>query len=256
MKNRIYIPSNFTFPQIFANAKSICEEHNIDLLEVEEKICREHTLLNRSILSLLSPLGYGLGVRKADFRIIPTKVVAYVGYSGDYSLYFKKGLKSIDKIGVRNPDDYITHISKILLSERYDIEADFVKTNLDLPEALEEYEAVLSRERNRDFHSLDICEDWFDTFEIPLIFATWVTRNEEEPEDIIELTRKFADKNLIDEIAISTNSGLGEEHHNREGQILTKWDDDIQNAYEQTLELLYYHRLITEIPAIKIYGID
>ncbi|GAB1370945.1 hypothetical protein MASR1M45_10070 [Candidatus Kapaibacterium sp.] len=44
--------------------------------------------------------------------------------------------------------------------------------------------------------------------------------------------------------------------HEREGRIMTRWSSDMHNALEQTLELLYYHRLIPELPAVKIYGRD
>jgi len=83
-----------------------------------------------------------------------------------------------------------------------------------------------------------------------------VVRNEEEPADVVELTKSFAIDDLPEEIDCGYNDESNQDHLQREGRVLTKWNDDIKNAFEQTLELLYYHHLLPEIPAVKIYGID
>ncbi len=256
MKQKIYIPSNFPFIDIIANIENICKIRNFELIKTSEKICIEHTLSNRSALSLLSPLGYGLGVKNADFRIVPTKIAAFVGYSSKSSMFFKQGLKNIEKIAVNDTEIYLVKIAQILLSERYDIEAKFEKTELKLPDILKNYDSAILYEHNHSYHSIDISEDWFETYEIPLIAGLWVVRNEEEPIDVIELTESFAINGLEEEIDINHYDSSNIEHHHREGKILTQWNDEIKNSFEQTLELLYYHRLLPEIPSVKIYGID
>ncbi len=251
MNKRVYVPTNFAVKEIIGNISEECKNHNLDLISINEKICTEHTLQNRSSLSLISPLAYGLGVRKADFRIIPTYAVGIIGYSGKSSLYFRQGLSTFDKIGVKDKDDYFSVIGKILLHERYDIEAELENTNQVLPDILNNYSACILDGCDDNYHNMDITEDWFETYEIPLPVGIWVVRNQEEPDDVIELTNKFAMDDLPEEFESNHHSD-----HEREGRIMTRWSSDMHNALEQTLELLYYHRLIPELPAVKIYGRD
>ncbi|MDX9790702.1 MAG: MqnA/MqnD/SBP family protein [Candidatus Kapabacteria bacterium] len=254
MKQRIYVPNNFQYPDIICNIENVCKERNFELIRIDEKTCIEHTLLNRASLTLMSPYGYGLGVKNADFRIIPTHTAGIVGYSAKASLYFKSGLSTIDKIACPNPDDFMMKIGKILLSERYDIHAEFEKAKGTAAELLESNAVVMDYGNDRSLSSMDISEDWFETFEIPLLLGVWVARNEEEPKEVEELTRLFTSEILPDESAIFNSDDDTPEE--RQGRILTRWTDETKSALSQTLELLYYHRLLPEIPAIKIYGID
>lgn len=249
MKKRIYVSANFPFPEILGNIESVCHERGFELIKTDEKTCREHLLLNRASLALLSPLGYGLGVKSADYRIIPTYTAGLVSYTGKASLYFNSGLTTLDKIGSNNPEDFMMIIGQILLSERYEIDAvtEFAKGSTE--ELLKKYSSVMAYGSSENTNSMDISEDWFESFEIPLILGFWVARNEEEPEDVVELTKLFAVDDLPEEIEIFAEN-------EREGKILTKWNSEIKLSLEQTLELLYYHKLLPEIPAVKIYGMD
>jgi hypothetical protein len=40
----------------------------------------------------------------------------------------------------------------------------------------------------------------------------------------------------------------------REGKILYRWNDDVQEGMEAALHMLFYHQLLSEIPAIKLFG--
>lgn len=253
MAFRILVPYNFLMPELLANIESVCKERSIDLIKTDEKTCIEQFLLNRGSLALLSPLGYGSGVKSADFRIIPTNAAGLVGYSGRASLYFKSGLVSLDKIGTQFPDDFIMQIGKILLSERYEMETELELCKGSVEDILSKYSAAMAYGVDNKFSSMDISEDWFETFEIPLPLGVWVSRNEEEPEDVVELTKLFAMEQLPEEIDITHNDPEFAAEARGEGQLLTLWNDDMKLAFEQTMELLYYHRLLPEIPAVKIY---
>ncbi|MBX3042088.1 MAG: hypothetical protein KIT33_11185 [Candidatus Kapabacteria bacterium] len=249
MKKLIFVPHNFVFPEILGNIERVCEEKNFELIKTDEASCIENMLKNRASLALLSPLGYGAGVKNADFRIIPSFTAGFVGYSGRASLYFNQGLSTIEAIGSANSSDFLMKIGNILLSERYDIYLKLEQCKGDVDDILKSYSAALSYGNDETLNSMDITEDWFETFEIPLIAGTWVTRNEEEPDDVIELTNLFALDEIPEEIDINPNS-------EREGKILTRWNPEIKLAFEQNLELLYYHKLIPEIPAVKVFGVD
>jgi hypothetical protein len=254
MIKRIYVPNNFPVPEILGNIEFVCKERGYELIKVEEKICREHFLLNRGSLALLSPIGYGMGLKSADFRIIPTNTAGLVGFGGKASLYFKSGLSTLDKIGCNHPDDFMMVIGNILLSERYEIHSELEKAQGSVGDILKGYSAAMAYGIDENFSSMDISEDWFETFEIPLPLGFWVVRNEEEPEDVIELTRAFAMDDLPEEIEVEYHHSSHNDNNEREGRIITHWNGDIATALEQTLELLYYHKILQEIPAVKIYG--
>ncbi len=100
---------------------------------------------------------------------------------------------------------------------------------------------------------MDVSEDWFETFDIPLPIGFWVVRNEEEPANVMEFTKKFALDDLPEEIEIKPHAGHNQYDIDRQGFILTRWNDESKSALEQTLEFLYYHRLLPELPAVKIF---
>ncbi|MDT3739375.1 MAG: hypothetical protein RO257_07730 [Candidatus Kapabacteria bacterium] len=253
MIQKIYIPKNFAVPEIIGNIENVCHELSFELVKADEKLCIEHMLLNKGSLALLSPLGYGLGVGRADFRIIPTYSASLVGYTGKASLYFKEGMSSLKSIATDYPDDFIINIGKILLSERYDIESPLVGIKGSLPEMLAQHSAALRYGVDEDYHSMDVSEDWFETFDIPLPIGFWVVRNEEEPANVMEFTKKFALDDLPEEIEIKPHAGHNQYDIDRQGFILTRWNDESKSALEQTLEFLYYHRLLPELPAVKIF---
>ena len=256
MIKRIYVPSNFPVPEILGNIEIVCKERGYELIKAEEKLCREHFLLNRGSLALLSPTGYGMGLKSADFRIIPTYTAGLVGFGAKASLYFNSGLSTIDKIGCNYPDDFMMVIGNILLSERYEIHSELEKAQGSVSVLLEKYSTAMAYGNDENISSMDISEDWFETFEIPLLLGFWVVRNEEEPEDVIELTKAFAMDDLPEEVEVDYRHASHNDNDEREGRIITRWNEDISTALEQTLELLYYHKILPEIPAVKIYGIN
>jgi hypothetical protein len=256
MIQRIYVPTNFVVPEIIGNISEECKNRGYELIRIDEKTLSEHMLLNRGALALMSPYSYGLGVKQADYRIIPTYAASLVSYTGKASLYFNSGLSTIEKVGTGFPEDFIMRISKIILSERYELDVKLEKSKDILKDILLNYPAAIQYGREEDIFSMDISEDWFESFEIPLPVGFWVTRNEEEPEDVISFTNSFALDELPEEIPVKLYEKSGNDEILREGSILTRWNSDIKSALEQTLELLYYHRLLPEIPAVKIYNID
>lgn len=253
MSLRIIVPANFPAPEIIANIESVCIDKGFELIKIDEHSVSEQFLRNRGSLALLSPIGYGKGVKSADYRIIPTLAAGLVAYSGRASLYFKSGLTTLNTIGAEYPDDFMMVIGKILLSERYDISAELKRKKGSVGEILNDLDAAMAYGIDTNYNSMDISEDWFESFEIPLPIGVWVCRNEEEPVDVVELTKLFAMDELPEEIEIDVNHTSYNNNGEREGRLITHWNDDMKSAFEQTLELLYYHRILPEIPAIKIY---
>ncbi len=251
MKTKIAIPSNKIYAKLVANARQVCKDKGYELLVLPESQCNEMMLKNRVDAALVTPLGYAAGTNVADFRIIPGPVLFSSGYTKLASLFFSEGLSVIKSIASPGPEDYIMKIGKILLSERYGIHAELVKSAGTKEELLDEFDsALLWREGHHGDNSLDISEEWFVSYEMQLPLAFWIVRHEEAPDDIENTVRAFADDDLgqfeiYDEI-----------YDYRKGSLTYMWDDTLEEALLHTILLLYYHQLTTEISAIKIFGRD
>lgn len=252
MKKTIYVPDNFAVPELIANIEGECNARGIGLVRAPESICMDHMLQNRADMALLSPYAYGQGVKRADFRIIPSMAASLVGYTGKGSLYFRGGIQNINTIGANNSRDFLIRTGNILIAERYEIEVEPEQTDLKLPDIIEKYDCAILYGQDAGYFSMDISEDWFESYEIPLPLGFWVVRNEETPEEFPEITNLFAMDGLPEEVETTLHDEEQANYGEREGRILTRWNSDVASALEQTLELLYYRRLLPEIPAVKI----
>ncbi len=255
MNYKIAVPDNRVYEPLFRN-KEISGSYNMQLYQVEEKKLREAMLNNRFDGALMSPLGYGLGVEDADYRIIPGPALAVQGWSEMASIYFRKGLKTISKVKAPSPDDFIMIIGKLLLAENFNMEPDVIRKNGETNELLKEADAVMTWEK--DFHVeslLDITEEWFMAFELPLPLAFWVCREEEVPKNFEKFIHEVKANDLLKREDI-VYEAKDEEFHRREGTILWEWNDDVEHALNQSIQFLYFHQLVPEIGAVKVLGRD
>lgn len=254
MKIKIAIPDNPIYRELFFNADAVCKEFDISLIRTTEREVASLFETNRVDVAFLTPMDYGRGTRISDYRIVPANVYAVNGYSRIASIFFKPGLKTIASCGTPTPDDFIMSIGKILLAERYNIIVDLQKTKSDKKdEILAEFDSALLWKKNfADDTALDITEEWFDTYAMPLVMGAWVTRHEEEPKDLVRTLRLFesdalhGSKKVIDK--------PNEDYDPREGEVLYGWDEEIEKAYDALLEILFYHQLTNEMATVKMMG--
>lgn len=244
---KLAVPDNPVFNMLYED--SINYDKEIQIFSVEETKCPE--MLRNSLVdaALLSPLGYSNSMERVDYRIIPSRMLAVEGYSGFASIFFKKGLKTIRNYICPKPEDFLMIIGKILLAERYNlIPSEIIKSG-DLVDLLCKAEAVIDWLPSSGVDSaLDICEEWEDTFQMPLPLAFWVTRAEEAPDTLISLLNNISKTDLPDSVDIFDYKGV------REGKFIQIWNDGIKIALEEVFHVLYYHQYIQDIPEIKIFG--
>ncbi|MCX8055511.1 MAG: hypothetical protein N3A67_07585, partial [Ignavibacteria bacterium] len=121
---------------------------------------------------------------------------------------------------------------------------------------IEEVDAYISyfAENAGDF-SIDISEEWFDAFEFPLPIAFWVTSGEIENADMLEIIDNIKDNLLSNKETINENTDTAK-YQERSGEIIWKWSEEIESALDKTIDLLFYHQIIDDIPDTKILGRD
>lgn len=254
MKLRIGIPNNPIYSVITANIEKAAKQFDLLVTIDTEQIIREKFQNNLFDVALLTPIGYGMGIAKADYRIIKGPAVSAAGYTGLMSLVFNEGLRDINNVIYPNDKEYPILMTQMLINERYDIypKAEFKTGNPE--ELIKETDVIFCYGKPEFTNSaIDVTEDWFDTFNFHAPLAFWCCRNEEVPENI---------ENIINVIAGNTLQAQLEKHAgdendydmSRVGNINCLWDDEMRDALEQTMQLLFYYRLTDEIGAVKILG--
>ena len=161
-------------------------------------------------------------------------------------------MNSIDSIYFEDANYYLKSIIQLLLAEKFDIHTKISSDKV----SKDEVDAYIScfAEQAGEF-SIDISEEWFDAFEFPLPIAFWVTSGEIENADMIELTNSIKDKLLTNYETINENAERTK-YQQRSGEIIWKWSEEIENALDKTMDLLFYHQIINDIPDTKILGRD
>lgn len=252
MKIRLAIPNNPVFNEYHKNINN-----DVDILMFDEKKCIELISNKRVEAAILSPFGYSKDVALSDYRIIPGPILALKGYTGYSSVYFRNEISNIFKTYIDNPDDFISIASKIIFSEKYDIiiEPQAFKNEIDTQIA--DSDIIISTRKSHEKKPvLDISEDWYDTFEIPLILGFWVVNSDLEGVDFFSLVNSLASSELKSEELIIEKLSEEEVRESRKGSIIRKWNEEIEYALDETIKLLYYHQYIKDIAAVKILGRD
>lgn len=247
MKYRIAVIENKLFEPLYANSGE-----KFSLIKTTDENVGKLLLRKQVELGLLTPLEFAKIAKNGDWRIIPTTVLATKGYAELITLTFKQNLKSIDSIYFENSNNYLKAIIEILLAEKFDIHTKITSDACNY----EDFDAYVSYFANQaGDYTIDISEEWFDTFEFPLPIAFWVTIGEIEDKELINITNTIKDELLnksesIDEYTESTK------YQARKGEILWQWTDEIEEAIDKTMDLMFYHHIIDDIPDTKIFGRD
>lgn len=246
-KTKVGILNNSIYQPMIKNIEIAANEYNYEVFKLSEEQITKFIFENRFDLVMVNPYILAKVFKFADFRIIPTRIMASVSYSDQASINFNGNPKVINELLVPNNEDFFVKIAQILLSERYNV---FPVTKL-YNNIGEIGDNTCSMIYNTDENQgqLDISEDFFDSFEIPLLHAFWIVRNEEEPLNVKEFINKAFDSEILGEFSIQ------ELHHEeviREGSMITQWDDEIKSSLEQIYQLLYFRQFIDELPEIKL----
>jgi len=255
MKIKIAIPTEDIFAPILINSINVENTEFIELIRLPQARCAELFHKGMVDVALISPLDYGKGINYGDYRIIKEPLLALSGYTQAATTYFKPRLKNINSIASNSPDDFMIIIGKILLSERYDVQSEIQKAKGNVSQILENFDTVIEWGCDEtQIGALDITEDWQLSYEAPLILGMWVAKSEEIPEELPDLLRSFAGIRVDAPIERGDNDSIANE--GRQGLLITAWDETIEESLENTLNLLYFHKYLSDIPAVKIFGLE
>jgi hypothetical protein len=243
---KIAIPRLALAQPLLEHAAEISAQNGFTLIEASLEECGTMLLNNNVDVALMSPHGYGLGVGKVDYRIIPGPCLALEDYTHAYGLWFPESGSALETFHATNPDAYLSVISRLVMAEKFDVHLEFT-TNASAADV------TIGPTSEQPNPAMDLGEEWFDIVESPLPVAVWVHRVDTEHLDHVERVREFADQHLLHR-EVSEVVPLTADHMPREGKVLYRWNDEVQEGLEASLHMLFYHQLLSEIPAIKLFG--
>ncbi len=253
MPYKIAVPDNPIFLNLLAKGIDEKDNSRYEILPVSEARLSDLMLDNRVDLALMSPFSFGKGVGLSNYIILPTSIIALEGYTGIASFFFKQTNRKELTCSSNDPDTFVMIIGKILLAELYGIHPEVKKVKGDWKELLESSDIVLTwGTAPQKEMTLDISEEWFLHFGHILPIAFWVCRDEENNNDLLNLTKEMVLADLAPQVDIVEDNTSAGNYQPRGGRIIYQWNSEIKNALEQTLKILYYHQYIDEIPEISV----
>ncbi len=219
----------------------------------EEDSIAELLSISEADIALLNPLSYGKLLLNGEYDLIPTTCISTLSYTDLEKIYFGNNLIEINSLGLPEPNNFLEIITKVILQEKYNFE---VTSNLfegSAVEALDKFNAILTNEKISDnFNSLDLTEEWFDTFEHELPLGFWVARPGENSELLTQITREISAQNLSASQSVQENVSKSNTSYEREGEIKYTFDTKTEEAIDNILELLYQLGYLEEMTDAKI----
>ncbi|GAB1431234.1 hypothetical protein MASR2M18_20690 [Ignavibacteria bacterium] len=246
------VPAGDIFCPLAARAGA----HKI-ITAASEKECAVLLKNHRVDAALISPLNYGLAATEVDYRIVPATGIFLEGYTNVASIWFAPGLSQIRRFVSSAPDNFIVTAGRILLAERYGLRPECVYATPDelLSKFLQEGCAIGYSGDIAGEPSLDITEDWYDSFEGSLPVGVWVCRQDDDiPAELPDIIRGLAAEDMAYELPVAEHicgTPTHEREQHRSGIIRRQWNSSSVEDFESVLNLLYYHQFLTVIPEAK-----
>ncbi|MCS7000689.1 MAG: hypothetical protein RML15_08885 [Bacteroidota bacterium] len=231
---RIAVPSRPIFDRLVASTRG---EHQI--IRAPQAECEMLLRTARAELACISPLGIGTASALSDYRIVGTTCLVGEEHLALASVRFRAGLEIPQTYYAPEPQDFITTVGLLLLAEQHELVLEQVSSA-----ALAD--TIIGWNDMGEFPEhpvvIDLTEEWWLAMECGLPLGVWVCRSElAEEHDVVALTRSIAAAQLPE--TEYTDSG---------GVLHWQWSDQVREALRTTVEMLYYHRFIEEIPALNV----
>lgn len=237
---KILISNNKLLQPLYSNLDETVYEKKV----MSELKCIDEIKKNNFDLALISPLVYTSVITKGDFRIVPTNMLIMEDYTNSLVINIKQNKESLEKIYFEEINEFMIVAAKLVLSERFNITP--VLTN-----KLDEADIIVSNKKISDTcFDIDLTEDWYDTFEIPMVAGFWIVNNENEENvaNAVKLTKEFAGL-LHDHEHISDDY---DDCYIRTGKKYWCWSEDVRQYLEKIFDILYYHGYSEHIADVKI----
>lgn len=249
----VAIPESPLATPLTEHAEDVCARLGWKLLRVPEAKTGDLLLKNFADLALVSPLGYGLGVGRVDYRLLPGPCIMLNNYTNIAGINFRENLEAVETCESSTPDDFLAVMGTMVLAEKFDLDVSVLKKSAENAGAATGADCSIDYVRGAQVSALDVTEEWWDLTERPLPVAVWACRIEADLDHVQEAVEAMQSRDLVPHmIEEAVEPGTLP----RQGSIMYRWDDETEKALMAALEMLFYHQYIPELPAIKLLGRD
>jgi hypothetical protein len=243
----IAIPTTSLAAPLLEHIQEVADAGGHRVIRTTEMECTRLLFANSADLALVTPMGYGAGVVRADYRIIPHGALMLHDYTNAAAISFGKHGHGLTTCTSSAPDDFLPTMGMVLLSEKFDLELAVRKgidgdCHVDYP-----HESRTS--------VMDVSEEYSDLLEAPLPVYIWACRSEADEVAVRDLVHALGSGGVT-ELHVVEHVPPDGDHFPREGRITYGWTEDTEEALATIMELLFYHQLLSEIPAVKLLGRD
>lgn len=260
MSITVAIPTHPLYAPLVECADDVCQRAGFRLLKGTEDECTRWLARNTAELALLTPLGYGSEAHQTDYRIIPAPALALEGLTYSASVYLRQGTERLETFAARAPQDFLMQMAAAVFSEKFDSPVTLEQTALSVQELLQSAEHVYDGAIAYGFDEtqavvLDVSDEWSDYIQEPLPMAFWTCRPDDVPAEIEEFVRAMAAPTLPEEEHVKERmiAGVSAE---REGRKIWRWSEELEQALQKTIEMLYYWQYVPTVPETKVWKRD
>jgi len=243
----IAIPTTSLAEPLIEHLEVLAVTANHRVIRTTEMECMRLLLANSADLALVTPMGYGMGVGRADYRIVPHGAVMLHDYTNAAAISFGEHGRALATCTSNAPEDFLPTVGVVLMAEKFDLDLAVRKgeggdCHVDYPAA-------------DRLSVMDVSEEYSDMLEAPLPVYVWACRAEADEDAMVALVQALGSVAQRDVDVVEQVPPEGD-HFPREGRITYGWTDESEEALATVMELLFYHQLLPEIPAVKILGRD
>lgn len=244
----VAVPTLDLASPILENITHVCTARGWQVHHAALDECGDLLKANRVDMALTSPYGYGKGVGVVDYRIIPGPCIALEDYTNCYGISFPAHSKGLSHAYSHEPTAFSTIIGRLIMAEKFDVGLELVSTP-------DHADCLIGPVLPGEPPAMDISEEWFDIVESPLPLAMWVVRVDSEADNVEAFVAECANQQLL-HAHVSELVPINADHMPREGKILYRWSSDVEEGLSAALHTMFYHQVLSEIPAIKLLGKD
>ncbi|MDR0927522.1 MAG: hypothetical protein LBO69_07130 [Ignavibacteria bacterium] len=243
----IFVVDNPALEPLFANGTTL---ENYKVKCFDERRCVAEIDKSSFDYALVSPLVYALINKRTDYRIVRSKILAIEDYSGLFTICIAKNKRTLNTICYEIANEFIIAATRLLLSERFGIE-------LEVVDVVDDADVILTNDATNydDYITIDLTEDWYDTFEVPLILGFWIVKAENFADNSVNEISTFALPNLPTKESINSTAS-NDNDYDRFGCKYWQWDDRFEDALDKIFDMLFYKNYVEHIADVKFAGIN
>ena len=246
---RIAVPTDTLAHPILVHAHDVCSRLGWTLLNADVDACADMLLANKVEVALVSPIHYGLATGKLDLNIVDGSCVALQDYTNTMGVFFPNNVAEITRIGATNPTHFLSQMGAVVLRERFEaanVSVDLVATNL------QDVDCVLAQPPyDNKVATLDVSEEFTDMAECPLPVYIWACCPEADIDALPSVLLAMADATYVEQ-QVEEEVHIHDEHFTREGKILYRWTDEVEEGLNAVFNLLFFHQILPKLPEINL----